>query len=205
MLEALFKSEITRRSVTVPGLSFTVRSLNYIDRAARDAATIEDRARMDRLRTESAELLDGRSKPLPEGADKHPEGVALTDQIKGEIAERVRALKIASLAPADREEIAAIEERWAQIRASRIIPAVIRAGFVSLKAGDEEIQSADALLSAGAGADALLLEIYLACCDQSGATEEERKNSESPSTSQPAAEGASATPLIAADAQPASA
>lgn len=149
-------SKVTIESKAIPGVKFTVRRLDSSQRAARDLTTMAARRKTRELsqawRALLPELLaDGKTYKNP--ADDTPE------------------LK------AQREPF---DEEFALVTDSVLKPASVRAALVSitdLSIDDKLITSAKDFLDArGPATDGLFNEIYQACEEASGLTDEERKN-----------------------------
>jgi len=76
-----------------------------------------------------------------------------------------------------------LDAEYSLVYQSRIVPAYLRAGLVSLTGVDVDGAPADAAAFAGWAPDALLDEMFGACVAASDLAENERKNSSSPGTS----------------------
>ncbi len=138
-------------SAALPGVSFTVRRLNYIARCERDLALLEDRARMA--------ALIGRMQALCDGDD-------FTKPRAGAEQEHRR-----------------LDAEYAMLHQTRIIPAYIRAGLVSVDGLTVDGAAADTAAVLAAAPDALLDEIFAACVAASDLSESQRKNWQSPGSS----------------------
>lgn len=150
------KTVYTEQSKLYPGVSFKIRTLNVMKRAQRDAGIASQRLEYTRLSAERATQF----KAL--GGD--------TGTIEEQTA-RVNALPIEK-----RLEILRLDEEADSIFNQFILPATIRAAFVSIDGYelDGATPDIDALLNDAP--DDLLGEIYAACVRGSGLTEGEAKN-----------------------------
>lgn len=154
-----FSTTITHESQALPGVSFTVRRLNVIERAKRDAKMLPARSRysdiLDRMRTLSVD---------PDADDYKS-------------------------APGKENQFNAAWSELIHVENGEIRPAYIRAGLVSVDGLtiDGAAPTVEAFL-AGAP-DPLIIEVFAACRAASDLQEELRKNSESPTTSDAAADG----------------
>lgn len=154
-----FSTTITHESQTAPGVTFTVRRLNLIARAARESKMLPARARysdiFDRIRTLAADPDASELRAAP-GRD-------------GEF----------NLA-------------WAELihlENSEIRPAYIRAGLVAVEGMTIDGAPVTVETFLNGAPDALLVEAFVACRNASDLTEEQRKNSEPPTTSGAVADG----------------
>jgi hypothetical protein len=143
-------------STTTPGVRFRVRVLNVVRRARRDAAIADQRLEYTRATTERAaafRLLVGEDGTIQELNDK------------------------ANLLPDEkRVQLYALDERCNGILQQHIIPATIRAGLVEITGLQLNGKPADAELLIEEGPDDLLAEVYEACANAAGLTEEQAKN-----------------------------
>jgi hypothetical protein len=159
----------TIESQAVPGITYTVRLLNKTKRAERDAPIMDAIVRHQTAATAHYDAMIAAGYAVVNGYWDRPKDLpSPTEEAMAEI----RVL---------RAEVDLIRDEF-------ILPAVIRAGLISIAgftddAGNPVIATADTLLECGADADALIDEVYLACESASGLSENERKNSPSPTIS----------------------
>lgn len=151
------KSKFTESSKKYPGVSFTVRNLNTIRRAERDATIASHRLEYTRLTAERATQF---------------KALAGEDGTAEERNARVNAL------PVDKRlAILKMDEEAQHIYERFIVPNAIRAGLVSIDGidldGVEHPTAEDVIQGAP---DDLIEEIYAACVRGSGLTEDEAKN-----------------------------
>ena len=163
------KSKKVVQSVALPGVSFVVRRMSQIRRAARDLETIEASVRISSLLREWREIMDG---------DKPARDLSTADLIVARSQE---------LAPDQRSRIASIDRECSLLMDRFIRPASIRAALVSIDGiSDDEgalVVDAEALLAiATPELDGLIAEIYEACEAASGLDAEETKNLPLPTT-----------------------
>jgi hypothetical protein len=151
------KSKFTESSKKYPGVSYTVRNLNTIRRAERDAAIASHRLEYTRLTAERATQF---------------KALAGEDGTAEERNTRVNAL------PVDKRlAILKMDEEAQHIYERFIVPNAIRAGLISVDGldldGVEKPTTEDVIQNAP---DDLIEEIYAACVRGSGLTEDEAKN-----------------------------
>lgn len=165
-----FLTTNTVQSEALPGVSFTVRCLNYVGRGARDLALMDDRLELSRLMEQLREL----SEPVDPNKPQEPL--------------RPR--------PGCELEWTKLSHRQRILNETKIIPAYIRSGLVSIDGFlvNGETATVDDVLNAAP--DALLTEIFGACFAASDLPEDQRKNWQSPGTSD-APEAGPVTPTIA--------
>jgi len=145
---------LTKRTIeskTVPGCKFTVRTLNSIQRARRDASIAEHRREYTRLTTELAALL---KRHIGEGDAEY------------------RRTKLEALEPSMSLELSSLDDQARLIMDEFINPACIRAALVSIE-GVEGI-TLETLFDEAS--DELLDEVAKACSEASGLTAEQQKN-----------------------------
>ena len=156
-----FDTTIARQSLIFSEITYTVRVLNSIERARRDAPLLEARARITELMRVRTEFEKSLPKPAPEAKVEDPADYP------------VNVLK-------------AIEE-IGHLREKQIIPAYIMAGFVSATytINGEAVTAANVLNSR----TPLLAELYTYCEEASELDGETAKNLQSSTTSAGAADG----------------
>ena len=150
---------ITHQSEALPGVSFTVRRLNYIARAERDLSMLEDRARINAIIRRMEPLCDG-----------------------GKI-ERDDDGRVSNITKGREHEFRPLDNEHAMIHQNRIVPAYIRAGLLSVEGIEIEgaVATVESLLKHAP--DALLDEVFAACYAASDLSEAQRKNLLSPGSS----------------------
>jgi hypothetical protein len=163
--------QTTIQSTAVPGVTYTVRNLNRIQRASREFSLMEARYRIGEIYSEFRALADE--------LKMDPENVSILE------------IRLNSSATPPQKKRAALLEAELQILLNRDIkPATIHAGLISIEGvqlGDKPADT-ESILSGDPKADALLDEIFAACEDSAGLLEKQRKNSASPAiSSEPAA------------------
>lgn len=146
---------VSQESTVTPGVTFKVRSLSKIERAKREFPLMDARFQI---------------------ADLANEWLAIKPPEDGE--EDIRTAK-------DVRRARFIDVQYQLLMDSVIKPAVLRAGVVSIHGLkiDGKAAGIDSLIAGGNALDDLIEEIFEACQEASGLTEQQRKNSESPSTS----------------------
>lgn len=146
---------IATESKVHPGVTFKVRSLSRRDRAVREFDLIEARAALQDIQSEWLPIA-----PPEEGVEDK------------RTPEQVKHASVLWM------KHAAIFER-------DIKPAVIKSALVSIEGVEIAgvVVTPETLFSGGSQLDALIDEIYQACEHASGLTEEQAKNSQSPTTS----------------------
>ena len=151
------KSQFIEKSTAFPGVEFTIRTLNTIARAERDASIMDQRLEYSRLTSERATQFK-----------------ALVGD-EGSIEDRNAR---ANALPLDKRlAIIELDERADAIYQRHIVPATIRAAFVSISGYELDGDSAPGVDALIAGApDELLAEIHAACVRGSSLTGEEAKN-----------------------------
>lgn len=171
-----FASKKTHESTSCPGVKFTVRVLNEIQRARRDLALIDTRARINELRDKWSGLM-----PAPKPGAK-PEDAP--DDLGPHALEIVR-----------------LSEEAGMIERSVLLPAYIRASLISIEGLEIDGAAATVDTLIESGRDALLGEIYQACAEAAGLGADETKNSPSPGTSPEAEAGQESSTTAAAAAR----
>ena len=141
---------ITHESAALEGVKFTVRRLNYIDRCQRDMAMLDDRAAAADLTRRIALVSD-----------------------EGEDGKRTAH-------PGKEQEFSRLNAEHSMLYQSRIVPAYIRAGLVSVEGVEVDGKPADVGTFTKWASDALLDEVFAACYQASDLTDEQRKNLQSP-------------------------
>lgn len=162
---------ITHDSEALPGVRFVVKRLNYISRSERDLALLDDRAKLTAIMRRMEALV-----------------------IDGDLAE-AKPIK------GKEDEYARLNAEYALIHQTRIVPAYVRAGFISVEGLDIDGKAATAEDILEHAPDEFLDEVFAACVTASGLSETQRKNSQSPGTSDDPGAG-QATPTTAANAKP---
>jgi len=137
-------------SKSVPGVRFTTRTLNSIQRARRDASIAEHRREYTRLTTELQLLVS-----------KH---------VKGETGEE-RAACYEALPLDVKLSIQRLEDESRIVLDQHITPAVIEAALVSIEGETFTLENL-----ADEAPDALIEEIVTACSAASGLTADQQKN-----------------------------
>jgi hypothetical protein len=155
-----FNSTETFESTARPGVKFTVRRLNKIQRTKRDAGILEDRVKLSELMAEMRALTDPATTP----------------------EEKTRVMLS--------REYQVLDARMGVPMVSVIQPAYIRAGLLSIEGYEIDGKPATAESLIEHGEDDLLEEIYVHCLTLSGLDGEQEKNSSSPGTSPEAADSA---------------
>lgn len=149
----LLTTSITHESAALEGVKFTVRRLNYLARCERDLAMIADRARLSELTRQIAAISDEAS----EGERKPHAG---------------------------REaEFSRLNAEHSMVFRSRLVPAYIRAGLVSIEGVEVDGKPADVASFGAWATDDLIDEVFAACYAASDLSEAERKNSPLPGSS----------------------
>lgn len=183
----LYRSKVTRDSEVMPGVRFTVRVLNQIQRARRDSEIVSARirvseiaAKLNRLPDPDREILDIRGKATLE--DREPTGPE---------RESIAAIEARHGVDEARIERARLDHEMACIINTELKPAHIRAALIGIEGLEIEGETLaapwDALFAEGP-AD-LIDEIYHASVTASGLTVDQSKNSSSPSPSDKQAGG----------------
>ena len=151
------KSQFTEKSAAYPGVEYTIRTLNAVARAERDATIMQERLEYSRITSERATQFK-----------------ALVGD-EGSIEDR--NARANALPLEKRLAIIELDERADVIYQRHIVPATIRAAFVSISGYEldgDPAPTADALIAAAP--DVLLAEIHAACVRGSSLTEAEAKN-----------------------------
>lgn len=184
-----FKSTETHESTTCEGVRFTVRALNVIQRAERDAQVSEHQwafaellGKYQRVRAEE---------PLAKEAEEVAVELSKLGEPHGDLAARV--VTLINQYQAIKTEIP--EARRADYESGLLMdlhlkPSVIRAGLVSVEGlmdGEEEITDAEGVIQHAPSK--LIEEIWIECQRAAGLGETDSKNSQSPGTSAGQADG----------------
>ncbi|MEN6534962.1 MAG: hypothetical protein ABFD89_14945, partial [Bryobacteraceae bacterium] len=157
------------------GVKFTVRRLNYISRCERDLGMLSNRSRLIGIMREMEALCDGGT--LERGADG----------------------RVTNVAKGKESAFRQLDNEYAMIHQTAIVPAYIRAGLESVEGLDVDGKPADVESFLKAAPDALLDEVFAACHAASDLTDDQRKNLQSPGSSD-APEAGQPTPTTAVDA-----
>jgi hypothetical protein len=194
------ESKIVTESTVKAGVTFTVKTLNSTGRARRDFPIAEHLAEYSFLIEEYrslfpkgwTELQQAKLKVASLSVDLENPDIADDARAtkEAELAQAKEALRVTGASVADTPENEKrrriVDFKAGLIRSQYMVPAYVRAGLVSITGLeiDGKPATADSLLeSTGADYDALIEEIYAACEQASGLTGDQRKNSESPTTS----------------------
>lgn len=161
----ILSSTKTFNSATFPEVSFTVRVLNRIERARRDALIAGPRAEFSRLERERSALL----RSLIPNADWE------TAAGQAEASERIQKLPLA-----DKERVFALKEDAQIVHDAQIVPAEIRAALIGVTGLECDGAAATVESVIASAPDELLIEIHAACVSASGLTAEQEKNSQLP-------------------------
>lgn len=156
-MPAILTTKRTIESKVHPGCSFTVRTLNTIQRARRDSTVSAARLTYTQAH---AELETLRKSYIGEGGSAE------------ERIERYKALK-----PEQRVRLDDLMDQERRIYEEKILPAEVKAALLSiigLEIDGEAITTAEAFLETAP--DELLAEVHDQCINSSGLTEEETKN-----------------------------
>jgi hypothetical protein len=172
-------SKTTIESTSNPGVKFTVRRLGKSQRSARDLTTMEARRKCNALSREWRALLPA----------MQPDGETFVNP--------------ADDTPELRESRGALHEEYALLLESAIKPASIRAALISIEGlsvdGKSVTTAKDFIETLGPTTDDLFDEIYLACEEAAGLTDEEKGKSKPPTTTkEPEAAGTLDTTAIPA-------
>jgi hypothetical protein len=161
-----FKTEVTLESKVVEGARFTVRVLNRRQALELEFGILDARSKMAELQ-EQTKLLCG-------------------DDISFVDGKEVRLWRIN---PGSEREYRRLNMQWEMLLRSVVSPAYIRAGLISFEGytiNGGKTPTVDELIDRGL--DSFLDEITGACVAHSCMSEEDQKNSQSPTTS-PQADG----------------
>ncbi len=162
---------ITHNSEALPGVRFTVKRLNYIRRSERDLALLDDRAKLTAIMRRMEALV-----------------------VDGDLVE-------AKPITGKEDDYARLNAEYALIHQTRIVPAYVRAGFISVDGLDADGKPATADDILDHAPDEFLDEVFAACVAASGLTEAQRKNLQSPGISDEP-EAGQTTPMTAASVKP---
>ena len=149
-------SKTVIKSKILDGVEYTVRTLNIVKRAERDAGIAEHRAEYSRLSTERQ--------------------TSLAKLIGKEGTDEEREAKYQALSAEDRTRDQTLFEAIDQLLQRYIIPATIEAALISITGYEIDGAAPDAKALIEHAPDALLKEIYSACVTGSGLTGDEVKN-----------------------------
>ena len=170
-------STISRESKAHPGVRFTVRRLNHLQRAKRTFGVLQHASRIQELLVEYRQVLEAagiRARPFEE-----------------EQAETERRQAANNLPRA-----AALDSEIGQLLDAHIKPAAIQAGLLSIDGFHVDGKAATPEQVLEFAPPDLLEEIFLACETASGLNGEEQKNSQSPGLS-PGPEAGNSKPTTA--------
>lgn len=192
-----FNSKTTHESASCPGVRFTIRNLNEIQRTERDLSLLDARARLSELYARFEKL------PNPDLRILTIKGKAIDEKREETEAEKVEiaAIEDAPAVSSQRIARARINAEISLVVDGELKPAYIRAGLISIEGFevDEAAQTkAEAVIENAP--DDLLNEVYAACFLASGLGADREKNSQSPGTPQ-AAESGQTNSTIATDAE----
>jgi hypothetical protein len=141
----------THESKAIPGCKFTVRTLNSVQRARRDAAIADHRREYSRVTGELTTLV---AKHLGDGSEEE------------------RRAKLAALDRSVSAELDLLADQARLIQDEFITPATIRAALFSIEgAGDVTLEN-----FVDEAPDELLDEVKAACEQASGLTADQQKN-----------------------------
>ena len=150
------KSTFNEKSTKYPGVTFTVRNLNAMQRAVRDAQIAAERLEYTRIVTERAMQF---------------KALAGEDGTVEQQNARVNSLPVEK-----RIALWDMDERAKHIYDGTIVPNAVRFGLVSVDGLDMDGATADADAVLNSAPDDLIEEIYTACVRGSSLTEGEAKN-----------------------------
>jgi hypothetical protein len=196
------KPTFTQESTTCPGVRFTMRVLNQITRADRDAGLIEARSSIAELAAEMHRLPD------PDEPIRRIQAAMAAEarEASAEEQAQIQAIETKPETASQRMARNKLDHRIGLIMIREMKPAFIRASLVSIEGFEVEGKSPtkpwDALIRHAP--DELIDELYFAASVNSGLTTDQGKNSQSPSPS-PAAEDGGASSTIATAANSAAA
>jgi hypothetical protein len=167
-------SRKTIYSKAIEGVRFSVRRLNRVQRARRDRSIAEQREQYFAASNAYFEAMKKAGFEIgPDGRWARKEGAPEP------------TLEMSN-------EIRSFGDQATMYFDEFIVPASIRAGLISIEnlaCNGESITTADQLLDCESNADDLIHEVYLACEGGAGLSDEERKNSQSLTTSGAQVEG----------------
>lgn len=189
------KSRITQESTSTPGVSFTVRTLNKIQRAERDLPIAEQAFEFGLVSEEYFSLLP-KGWTERESARKRVAKLSVDQPDSAELAAAKEELRVIEASVVDTPEAEKrrrfLDYRAGLLRDLYIKPAAIQAALVSV-AGleiDGVPATPETLLDhTGADYDALIEEIYQSCESAAGLSADQQKNSQSPTISSAPAAG----------------
>ncbi len=197
MISLKSRTTLDAKTTGFEGVKFTIRTLNKIQRAARDLPIAQHSVEYWRMVADANALLPKNYQDLRNAAIKvtglqqdKENGLPVEDSILAMASKEFERLN-AEDAPETRHSREALNYRANLIFDQYIKPATIRAGLISLEGLEIEGKPAtpELLLTATSDAcDGLIDEIYAACDKASGLSGETQKNSESPTTSSVGAE-----------------
>ena len=176
-----FSSTFTQESASCPGVKFTMRVLNQMARAARDAELVEARTEIATLFAQMNAIPD----PELEVAEMEAAAKAQERELEAAETEHIAALRADPENTRNRIARARLDHRIGLIINSVVKPAYIRAslarvtgleidGGAALDQGEISAPPWDRLLADGP--DALIEELYAAAVMNSGLTEATEKN-----------------------------
>jgi hypothetical protein len=149
-------SKTVVKSVLFPGVEYTIRTLNVVQRAKRDAKVATQRAEYARLTAERQSAL---AKLI---------GVGGTDE--------ERTAKYDALAATDRAKDQTLFEAIERILQEYLVPANIEAALISVSGYEIDGAAPDWKLLIEHAPDTLLAEVHRACTTGSCLTGDEAKN-----------------------------
>ena len=191
------KPTFTQESTACPGVRFTLRVLNQITRAERDAGLIEARTKISDLVAQLQRLPD----PDAEGRTILAAAAAEERELSADEQAKLSAIEAKPEIDSQRLARNMIDHRVGLIINQEIKPAYIRAALLSIEGFEMDgkllAKPWDALIRSAP--DELIDELYLAANLNSGLTSEQEKNSQSLSPS-PAAEDGSKSSSTASSA-----
>jgi hypothetical protein len=153
------ESKIMHESKAAPGVRFTVKRLNVMERAARDFVIAEEKIKYSRLLAEQRSLL----------ARECPGFAAEEDAGK-------RRAMIEAMSESASAELTELQFRASLIFERTVRPGVIGAGLVSIEGLSADGVPVTVQNFAACATDELLIEVYEACEAAAGLSDEQRKN-----------------------------
>lgn len=146
-------------STAIPGVKFIVRRLNYISRCERDLGILANRSRLGSIMREMGTLCNG-------GSVERDDENRATNITKGKEL-----------------EFRLLDTEYAMLHQTQIVPAYIRAGLVSVEGLEIDGKAADTAAILASAPNDFLDEVFSACHAASDLTDAQRKNSQSPGSS----------------------
>ncbi len=181
------KSTFTQDSKACPGVRFTMRVLNQITRAGRDAELVEARSQIAELAAQMQRLPDPDDEIRRIAAAARAEVRELTAEEQAQI----RAIEAKPETSSQRVARNTVDHRIGLIINRELKPAYICASLISIEGFEVEgklpAKPWDTLIRHAP--DELIDELYIAANLNSGLTSEQEKNSQSPSPSPEAEDG----------------